>query len=222
MLTLAWSCLVFRRRPNKAGIVESRLGAEVWGGGIGASTTLSVEYRELDELWAPLSRLSFPRRLKMVLPKICTLSGRVWEGMLLDVERPEDFLERALPSNACSHEGRSAEVSDRSEDEPEELVWWLWCLSRADARLACWLSSRRLSGDGGPSTAGSRSPSMERPSCEAASADDVTGLTGGGAVSLWGLWRPRILDFLEPDLGGLELFGRGSRSTRYTGMLEAA
>jgi hypothetical protein len=215
--------LVFRRRPKRAGIVESRFGTEVWACGSDGSITASVEYMELDELWAPLSRFAFPLRLKMVFPKICTLSGRSREGMLLDVDRPEDFLESALPSSALfSHEGRSAEVSDRSEDEPDELVWWLWCLSRTDARFICWLISRRLSGDGGPSTAGSKSLSMVWESCGTAS-DDVTGRTGTAWVSLWGLCRPRNLDFLEPCLEGLALLGReGSRSTRYTGMLEAA
>jgi hypothetical protein len=138
--------------------------------------------------------------------------------MLLDVDRPEDFLESVLPSSVFSHEGRSAEVSDRSEDEPDELVWWLWCLSRTDARFTCWLSSRRLSGDGGPSIAGSKSRSMELASCGTTS-DDVTGLTGGGAVSFCGLAKPRSLDFF----GTLwELFWRVSRSTRYTGMFEEA
>jgi hypothetical protein len=210
-----------RRRPKNDGIVESRLGTDVWAGGSDGSTTASVEYMELDELWALLSRLCFPLRLKMVLPNICTLSGRSRGGMLLDVERPEDFLESVFPSIAFSHEGRSAEVSDLSEDEPDELVWWLWCLSRTDALFTCWLSSRRLSGEGGPSTAGSRSLSMERASC-GATLDDVTGRTGGGAVSLWGLASPSILDFLEPCLDPcLELLCV-SRSTRYTGMLDAA
>jgi hypothetical protein len=59
------------------------------------------------------------------LPKICTLSGRSRDGILLDVDRPEDFLDRLLPSNEFSHEGRSAEVNERSEDEPDEVVWWL-------------------------------------------------------------------------------------------------
>lgn len=87
--------------------------------------TASVEYMELDELWALLSRLSLPLRLKMVLPKIWTLSGRSREGMLLDVDRPEDFLDRLFPSNAVSQEGRSIDVRDRSEEDPDELVWWL-------------------------------------------------------------------------------------------------
>jgi hypothetical protein len=176
---------------------------------------------ELDELWAPLSRFALPLRLKMVLPKICTLSGRSREGMLLVVDLPEDFLDSGFPSCPCSNEGRSAEVSDRSEEEPDEVVWWLWCLSRTDARFICWLNSRRLSGDGGPSMAGSKSLSMERASCGTPS-DVVTGLREVGAASLTGLWRPRNLDFLEPGLDALELLGRGSRSTRYTGILEAA
>lgn len=68
---------------------------------------------------------------------------------------------------------------------------------------------------------GSKSLSMERASCGGAASDDVTGRTGGGGtVSRVGLWRPRNLDFLEVLLtfGG---FGF-SRSTRYTGKLEAA
>lgn len=203
-------------------MVESRLGAEAWRFGSDASTAASVEYIELDELWALLSRLSLPLRLKRVLPNICTLSGRSREGMLLDVERPEDFLESVFPST-FSHEGRSAEVSDRSEDEPDELVWWLWCLSRADARFTCWLSSRRHSGDGGPSTAGPKSRSMELASCCTAE-DDVTGLTGCGAASFCA-WAANNLDLLtaeDPSLGVFGGFSFFSRSTRYTGMLEAA
>jgi hypothetical protein len=108
-------------------MAESRLGADVGAGGSEGSATVSVEYMEelADELWALLSRLNFPLRLKMVLPNIWTLSGRSREGMLLDVDRPEDFLERLLPSYAVSHEGRSTEVSDLNEDDPDELVWWL-------------------------------------------------------------------------------------------------
>ena len=128
MLSLAGSCLEPRRRPKRPGMVESRFGAEVGAGGrvTSAGATASVEYMELaDELWALLSRLNFPLRLKMVLPNICTLSGRSREGILLDVDRPEDFLERLFPSNPFSQEGRSTEVSDRSEEEPDEVVWWL-------------------------------------------------------------------------------------------------
>lgn len=130
-------------------------GTEV--GGSAGSPEASGEYNELpDELWALFSRRSFPRRLKIVLPKICTLSGLSREGMLLDVDLPEDFLERLLmPSSAFSHEGRSPDASDRSEDEPDELVWWLRCLSRTDVLFICLLSARMLSGEGGPSIAGS-------------------------------------------------------------------
>jgi hypothetical protein len=212
-------------------MVESRLGAEAWADGSDGSTAASVEYMELDELWALLSRLSFPLRLKRVLPNICTLSGRSREGMLLDVERPEDFLESVFPSKVCSHAGCSAEVSDRSDDEPDELVWWLRCLSRADARFICWLSSRRLPGDGGPSTAGLRSWSMELALCCTAE-DDVTGLTGCAAASFCAWAAANILDLLtavDPTslgvfggFGGFAFFSFSSFSTRYTGMLEAA
>jgi hypothetical protein len=104
-------------------MLESRL--DVGAGGSAESPAASVEYMELDELWALLSRLPFGLRLKMVLPNNCTLSGRSREGMLLDVDRPEDFLDSVFPSSGFSHEGRSAEVSDRSDEEPDELVWWL-------------------------------------------------------------------------------------------------
>jgi hypothetical protein len=122
------------------------------------SFAASGEYSELpDELWALFSRRSLPRRLKIVLPKICTLSGRSRDGMLLDVDLPEDFLDKLLiPSSAVSHEGLSPDASDRSEEDPDELAWWLWCLSRPDARFICLLSARMLSGEGGPSIAGSR------------------------------------------------------------------
>lgn len=100
------------------------MGAEVGAGGSIASLETSPEYNELpDELWVLLSRLNFPRRLKMVLPKIWTLSGRSLDGMLLDVDRPEDFLESVSPSSALSHDGRSAEARDRRDDEPDDVVW---------------------------------------------------------------------------------------------------
>lgn len=138
------------------GVWESLNGLEV--GDSTGSFVASGEYSELsDELWALFSRRSLPRRLKIVFPKICTLSGRSRDGMLLDVDLPEDFLDKLLmPSSAFSHEGLSPDASDRSEDDPDELVWWLWCLSRADARFICLLSARMLSGEGGPSIAGSR------------------------------------------------------------------
>ena len=83
-----------------------------------------MEYMELpDEPVALLSLFNFPLRLKMVFPKICTLSGRSRDGMLLDVDRWEDRLDSEIPSRACSHDGRSAEASDRSDDDPEEVVW---------------------------------------------------------------------------------------------------
>jgi hypothetical protein len=117
----AWSGLMLRRRPKSPGMLESRL--DVGAGGTAESPAASVEYMELDELWALLSRLPLGLRLKMVLPNNCTLSGRSREGMLLDVDRPEDFLDSVFPSSGFSHEGRSAEVSDRSDEEPDELVW---------------------------------------------------------------------------------------------------
>lgn len=102
-----------------------------------------------------VSRLSLPRRLNMVFPKICTLSGRSRAGcMLLAVDLPDDFRDRVIPSKPCSHEGPFADARDRRDEDPDELAWWLWCLSNTDARLIRWLSARMLSGDGGPSIAG--------------------------------------------------------------------
>jgi len=104
--------------------VESlTLGADVGTGGT-ASAGASTEYSELpDEFRALLSRFSFPRRLKSVLPNICTLSGLSLFGMLLDTDRPEDFLDRPKPSIAFSQDGRSADERDRNDDEPDEVVW---------------------------------------------------------------------------------------------------
>lgn len=173
---------------------------------------------ELDELLALLSRLAFPLLLKRVLPNICTLSGLSREGILLDVDRPEDFLERVLSSMVCSHEGRSTDVSDRSEDEPSEAVCWLRCLS--------W-TSRRLPGEYGPPEAGSKSWSMELASCTEPS-DDVAGLTLAASSNF------ALLTTLDPNLGAFGGrgafvgfgFGFGSlsffSSTRYTGMVDAA
>lgn len=146
------SALEPRRSPNKDGMLESRLGIDVGGGGKSKdSEPPSPEYTEFAaELWALLSRLSLPLRLKSDLLKNCTLSGRSFDGMLLDVDRPDDFRDNVLASRTFSHEGLSAEVRDRNEDEPEE---WLWCLSRTDARCICL---RILSGDGGASMAGPR------------------------------------------------------------------
>src|SRR5262249_45140813 len=122
------------------------------------SLIASTEYRELpEELWALPSRRSLARRLKIVLPNICTLSGRSRGCMLLEVDLPEDLLDRLIPSNACSHCGRSPDARDRREDEPDEVVWWLWCLSRKDDLFICLLRARKLSGEGGPSTASSNS-----------------------------------------------------------------
>ena len=67
--------------------IKLSLFAEV-GGLVTVSKGASVEYMELpDEPVALLSLFNLPRRLKIVLPKICTLSGRSRDGMLLDVER---------------------------------------------------------------------------------------------------------------------------------------
>ncbi len=133
-------------------------GGSINDSGMGpVSMAISAEYSELpDELWTLLSRFILALRLKRLLPKMCTLSGRS-RGciMLLAVDLPDDFLDSVRPSSACSHDGRSAEASDRSDEEPDEVVWWLLCLSRIDARIICFLSARMLSGDGGPSMAGS-------------------------------------------------------------------
>jgi hypothetical protein len=99
---------------------------EAGGGTPAASGGISTEYKELaDELWALLSRFNLARRLKIVLPKICTLSGRSRDGMLLDVDLFDDFLDRVMFSMACSQEGRSPDARDRKDEEPEDVVWWL-------------------------------------------------------------------------------------------------
>lgn len=87
------------------------------------SLATSVEYNELEELGMLLSRRPLPFLPKMLLPKICTLSGRSRKGTLL-LDRPEDFLEMEMFSIVKSHEGRRSEVSDFKE-EPEEVTGWL-------------------------------------------------------------------------------------------------
>jgi len=116
----AVSNVAVRRRPNNDGTTESREPGTA-GGGID-SLPFSVEYSELpaDEDGALLSRLSLPLRLKSVLPKICTLSGRSRNGMAPVTDLPDDFRER--DSSAFSHEGRSVEVSERNDEEPEDVV----------------------------------------------------------------------------------------------------
>jgi hypothetical protein len=61
----------------------------------------------------------------MVFPNICTLSGRSRVGILLAVDLPDDFRDKVIPSKPCSHEGRFPDARDRSDDDPDELVWWL-------------------------------------------------------------------------------------------------
>lgn len=60
----------------------------------------------------------------MLFPNTCTLSGRSLDGMLLATDLPDDFLDKLNPSKAFSHDGRSAEASDRKEDDPDEVVVW--------------------------------------------------------------------------------------------------
>lgn len=51
---------------------------------------------------------------------------------MLVVDRPDDLRERledvVFWSKALSHDGRSTEVSDRSDEDPDDVVWWLWRL----------------------------------------------------------------------------------------------
>jgi hypothetical protein len=75
--------------------------------------------------------------------------------MLLVVDRTDDLRDRETPSKVCSHEGRS-EPTERREPEPDDVVRWLWCLSMMEALFTCLLRARIRSGDGGPSTAGSK------------------------------------------------------------------
>jgi len=124
------------------------------------SSDISVEYMELDdELWAPLSRFNLLRRPNIVFPNNCTLSGRSRRCVLLVVDRPDDFLDSAA-SSIFSHDGRSADARERNDDDPDEVVCWLWCLSKKDARFICLLKARMLSGEGGPAMAGSRRSTM--------------------------------------------------------------
>lgn len=75
------------------------------------SLGVSAEYNELpDELGALLSRfdlLNFPRRWKIFLPNTCTLSGRSLEGLLLVVDRVDDWRVRDVLSIADSEPKRS-------------------------------------------------------------------------------------------------------------------
>lgn len=93
----------------------------------------------------------FPRRLNMPLPNDMALSLISRGGLLLDDERWEDFLERT--SGPSSQDGAS-EAAESCDDDFDETVLWLKCLSRREERLSCLFSARIRSGDGGPSTEG--------------------------------------------------------------------
>jgi hypothetical protein len=73
------------------------------------------------------------------------------------VERLEGRRVNDMFSSATSHDGRSP-VRDRRDEElePEDTARGPWGRFRWDDRLACLLSCRILSGEGGPSTAGSK------------------------------------------------------------------
>lgn len=49
--------------------------------------------------------------------------------MLLDVDMPDDILDMTRLSSACSHGGRSADANDSKDEEPDDVVWKLWCFS---------------------------------------------------------------------------------------------
>jgi hypothetical protein len=90
----------------------------------------------------------------MDLPNMWTLSGRSHDGMLLAVDLPDDFLDSVSPSKA------SSQRTGRSDEDVDDVVRWLRCFSSLDALLTWLLTARRLSADGGPSTAGSSRSAM--------------------------------------------------------------
>jgi hypothetical protein len=100
--------------------------------------------------------------------------------LLLAVERVDERLDSERCSGAGSQEGRL----DVSEEEPDEV---LRCLSRMDARFICLLNARILSGDGGPSTAGSRRSLILLEPCFAEAA---------GGLEVWAADRPSLLVLL--------------------------
>jgi len=223
-LSSTLSTVAVRRRLKKAGTSESRTGADGAGADVGAGVGIpslapSAECNELlpDEIGALLSRLSLPLRLKRDLLKIWTLSGRSRDGMALVVDLPEDFLDRLNPSSAFSQDGRSAEASDKREDEPDEVaVWplcWLWCFSLAEDCLIWLLRARMVSGDGGPSMAGSRRPLMLSESCR----EWWFGECGKSRVADE-LDRPRPREYFDFR----SCLRRVSRSTVYAGKSETA
>lgn len=120
-----------------------------WPFAAAASAAASVELSEaLEDPRSPLSLRPLPLRLNKDLLKICALSGRSREGMLLVVERCDDLLDRVKLSMPCSQEGLS-------DDDPDEFVYWLSCLSATEF-LRTWLATAlRRPGEGGPSSAGS-------------------------------------------------------------------
>lgn len=84
------------------------------------------------------------------------LSGRSREGvLLLSVDLSEGRLMSDELSNDGSHAGRSP-VDEWIEDELDETALWPSGRFRYEALFICLLSCRSLSGEGGPSTAGSR------------------------------------------------------------------
>ena len=156
----------------------------VHGGGL-----RGIEYIELaDELFALLSRFSrVPFLPKMVFPNSWTLSGLSRDGMLLEVDRPEERRDRAMLSRTWS-QGRSEE--ELWVEEMEAEGWWLRCFSKRAACFICLFRARSRSGEGGPSMAGSRSPaamSAFRPGGDAgaaaAAATAAEPLVGGREVA---------------------------------------
>lgn len=87
----------------------------------------------------------------MDFPKTIKLSGRsCGNGILLLVERWDDRRDMGGSSTLLSH------------DEPEDVVNWLLRLSATEPFLACLLSARKRSGDGGSSNIDSLKAGLPR------------------------------------------------------------
>lgn len=97
--------------------------------------------------------------MKIPFPKNCTLSGRSREGTPLDVDRCDGFLDKLRLSKLGFHDGLS-DVPERRDDEPDDVVSSLLCLSLDEFRFMWLLIARMRSGDGGPSIAGSSKSPM--------------------------------------------------------------
>jgi hypothetical protein len=120
-----------------------------------SSTGISPECRELLELWSLLARLDRAVRWKKLLPlplKPRSRSRNSREPLLLSADRVDGWRDRFGVSHMVSHWGRPsiAALGDEAGGVPRPPG-----RSRYDPRFICLLSCRSLSGEGGPSTAGS-------------------------------------------------------------------